>query len=262
MQSKKKRAEEYENHERWMVSYADLVTLLFAFFVVMYAANRSDSKRWTKVTQSIQMALRFDGKGGVPQMAVFDGPPSEGGCAVQLGPHPEKVENEGAVQAWKRRLLKRLKRIREPKEPFPSVQVLVENQRITVRLAASSFFRPGSVELSPEAQPVLEAIALEMAEWRRPIRVEGHTDDLPTNSKAYRNNWELSAFRAATLVDIFEREHGLPPTFLVASGKGPSHPLVPNDSADHREQNRRVDLVMEYFPGDPLRVVGLRGEGP
>src|SRR5687767_15788648 len=88
MSRKHKKHEEHENHERWLVSYADFITLLFAFFVVMYSVSRVDNKRLTQVTNSIKFALHFKGSGGLNQMPMFEGPPSEGGCVTNSGSSP------------------------------------------------------------------------------------------------------------------------------------------------------------------------------
>lgn len=253
--SKKKKHEEHENHERWLVSYADFITLLFAFFVVLYAVSRTDSARMAQVVQSIKWALHFEGNGGVGEMPIFEGPPSEGGCATQMGTSPKSTpQSKKLLEEYRRKLERRLKPFLLENQKNLTVVVSVENGRLTIRMAAMNFFDPSSALLRPEAMPVLDAIAVELAAMRRVIRIEGHTDDIQISTPRFRNNWDLSAARAATVTSYLEGAHNIAPDLLVASGMGASRPLVPNDSPENREQNRRIDLVVEMRSTDAMNV--------
>lgn len=250
--AKKHKHEEHENHERWVISYADLLTLLFAVFVVLYATSRVDVGKLAVASESMRWALHFKGEGGINKLTLFRGPPTEGGCATNLG-------NDPAFSAAQRRLVeetrKRFERSLKPfllrKERNPTITMEIENGKLRLRLAAHRFFDPASAALRPETLAVLDAIAVEIAAMDQLIRVEGHTDDGPISSTRYRNNWDLSAARAATVVSYLEQAHGVKPERLSAAGLGSSHPLVSNDTPDNRELNRRIEIVLELQPKDP-----------
>lgn len=250
--AKKHKHEEHENLERWVISYADLVTLLFALFVVLYASSRVDVPKLTQASESVRWALHFKGEGGVKKLTVFRGPPSEGGCAANLGADPvTSASRRRAVEEARRRFEQSLKPFLLRKEKTPTVSVELENGKLRLRLAAHRFFDPASAALRPEMIAVLDAIGAEIAATEQLVRVEGHTDDGAINSAKYRNNWDLSAARAATVVSYLEQAHGVKPTRLSAAGLGSSHPLVSNDTPDNRELNRRIEIVLEIPPQDP-----------
>lgn len=249
--AKKHKHEEHENHERWVISYADLLTLLFAVFVVLYASSRVDTSKLAQASESMRWALHFKGEGGVTKMSLFRGPPTEGGCATNLGMDAAASTQKRVLEETRKKLEKSLKPFLLRKEKTPTVTIEIENGKIRLRLAAYRFFDPASAALRPEALAVLDAISDEIAEATQLIRVEGHTDDGPITSQRYRNNWDLSAARAATVVAYLEQAHGVSPARLSAAGLGSSHPLVSNDTPDNRELNRRIEIVLEIPPQDP-----------
>ena len=255
--AKKHKHEEHENHERWVISYADLVTLLFALFVVLYASSRVDTNKLVVTSESVRWALHFKGEGGISKMSIFKGPATEGGCTTNLGMGtPASLKNESNQQkkiaeATRKRLEKVLKPFLMKKETRPSISLELENGKLRLRLAASRFFDPASAALRPEALAVLDAIATELSTGTHLIRVEGHTDDGQISSPKFRNNWDLSAGRAATVVTYLEQGHGIDATRLIAAGLGSSHPLVSNDTPENRELNRRIEVVLEIPPQDP-----------
>ena len=249
--ARKHKHEEHENHERWLVSYADFITLLFAFFVVMYSMSRVDNKRVAQASQSIRWALHHAGTGGVAQLPIFEGPPSNGGCVANVGTSGATTsEVRKAMEVVKIRLEKRLKPFLLDKKVSQSVVVESVNGKLIVKLAAGHFFDPAQAALRPEALPVLDAIANELKELARPVRIEAHTDDAPVVSTRYRNNWDLSAARASTVTALLEAGVGIPADRLSAGGMGSGHPVVANDTPEHRETNRRVEMVVDVFPSD------------
>ena len=256
MARKKKHEEEHENHERWLVSYADFITLLFAFFVVLYSISRVDNKKLSQTQTAIRWAMHFSGTGGSGAPPVFEGPPSsEGGCIGNLGTGSANTKVvQQAIEAMAKKVEKKLKPflIERQRDKTQSVTIDVEGRRLTVRLAASRFFEPGQAALVPDALLVLDAVAEELSHLGRPIRVEGHTDDGATGGGRYRTNWELSAARAATVTSYLDEAHHVPIDKLSAVGYGSTRPLVPNDTPEHRELNRRIAFVLEIQPNDPL----------
>ncbi len=177
--AKKQKHEEHENHERWLVSYADFITLLFAFFVVLYSISRVDNKRMAQVQQSIKFALHFKGTGGIDQLPLFEGPPVDGGkCRRERGfdEHPKTKQREQAEKARKR-MEKKLKTFLQLRPQPQVVQIETERDRITVRLSAAHFFDPSQAAIRPEMIPILDLIADELVTLDMPLRIEGHTDE-------------------------------------------------------------------------------------
>jgi chemotaxis protein MotB len=250
--ARKHKHEEHENHERWLVSYADFMTLLFAFFVVMYASSRVDTNKLASNTQGIRWALNYKGTGGITKLALFKGPPSEGGCVAgsATSAYAGKQQLE-VMENTRRKLNKSLRPFLQRKETSQVASMEIQNGQLHIRLAAEHFFDAASAALRPESIAVLDAIATELASTAHDIRVEGHTDDGSLRSTRYRNNWDLSASRAATVVTFLEEAHDFAPTRLTAAGLGSSHPQVSNDTPDHRALNRRIELVLELPPADP-----------
>jgi chemotaxis protein MotB len=257
--AKKKPHEEHENHERWLVSYADFITLLFAFFVVLYATSRVDNKRVQQVQQSIKFALHFKGSGGVGELPLFDGPPSEGGCITNTGSQPKDrglTEARKQAEQMKKKLRKRLEdALLNRPEMAGTMSIEQEGKRVIVRLSASRFFDPNQAAIRPEMIPVLDVIATELAALRRPVRIEGHTDDTPATTRRFRDNWDLSASRAAAVVTYMQRAHQVPGERLLAAGHGSTRPLAGNDTVAGREANRRIEMVIEAGD-DGLHFIG------
>ena len=241
----KKHEEEHENHERWLVSYADFMTLLFAFFVVMYAVSRVDNKKMEQVSNSIKWAMHSAGTGGVGKMAIFEGPPSEGGQIAAMSGSGMTPAQQAAVENFRRKIENRIRPFAMQRGGPTAVTLTMEGAKVTVRLAAADFFDPGQAALRPQILPVLDAIAEEIVPLGRPLRVEGHTDDTPVAGTRFHDNWDLSAARAATVVSYLERAHQARPTLLSAIGLAATHPLSSEPTPEGREMNRRVEMVVE-----------------
>jgi chemotaxis protein MotB len=254
--AKKQHHEEHENHERWLVSWADFMTLLFALFVVLYAVGQTDNKKASQVTQSIRFAMHFAGTGGLAEIPIFEGPPSSGGCITNMGSEGGLSSAEKEVlEQTRKRLNKRIKNFIRPDRKNP-IAIHVEGRRIGVRLSASHFFDASQAAIRPEVLPVLDAIASELAALKRLIRVEGHTDNLPVGTSRFRDNWDLSSSRAAAVASYIQRAHQVDGKLLAAAGHGATRPLVSNDTPDGREANRRIEMVVELKPGDALESLG------
>lgn len=248
--AKKHKHEEHENHERWLVSYADFITLLFAFFVVMYSISRTDMAKAAKVAKSVRFAMHFEGTGGVGAMPIFDGPPSEGGCMTGSAGGPRAAPDQLAVvNNMRRRIERRLKPFLEERSASGAVMLEEETGRLAIRLAAARFFDPSQAALRPEMMPVLDAIAAELLRVKQHIRVEGHTDRSPVSTARFRNNWDLSATRAVSVVTYLESVHKLPPSQLSAVGFADTRPVVKEESPEAAEKNRRIEIVIEVPPG-------------
>jgi len=250
--AKKQHHEEHENHERWLVSYADFITLLFAFFVVLYATSRVDNKKLVQVTNSIKFAMHFKGSGGIEFRNRFEGPPTEGGrCKSQPNGMEQRprTKREDEAQNLRKRIERRLKRFLQTR-PETHVQIDVDRDKLTVRLSASHFFDANQAAIRPEMIPVLDVIAAEMVAVGMPIRVEGHTDESRLVSTRYRDNWDLSSSRAAAVASYIQHAHNVDGKLLAAAGYGSTRPLGDNSTPAGREANRRVELLIEFTPPD------------
>ena len=233
------------SHERWLVSYADFITLLFAFFTTLYAISTVDARKLNAVVESMQAAFASDpvatradrtaGTGGVPARVALPVPPPTPGGARRDANAAEAL----SVRDVQARLGRRLERqIRDG-----SVDLEVDPRGLVISIREAGSFATGSAELSPVAQALLGDVAATLAEVGNLVRVEGHTDDVPIHTERYRSNWELSTARATTVV-AYLIERSLPPERLSAAGYGEFHPRVANDSDAGRARNRRTDLVV------------------
>ncbi|MBX3209348.1 MAG: OmpA family protein [Labilithrix sp.] len=232
--ARKKKHPEHVNHERWLVSYADFITLLFAFFVVMFAVSQVDSKKVGRFTESFSKAVGIDmfpqaGRGllsGSSQGSLGEPEPSMG------SPLPEELLNLRAALSSP-----------EVKEDFDDVQVLSRRNELVLRLSDGFLFESGTDALEAHALRVVSRLAAELRHRSLYVRVEGHTDDRPIRTARFRSNWDLSTARATAVVARLAAE-GISPERLSAAGYGEFHPLASNATDEGRKQNRRVDLVV------------------
>ncbi|HTT70103.1 MAG TPA: flagellar motor protein MotB [Anaeromyxobacteraceae bacterium] len=257
--AKKKHEEEHENHERWLVSYADFMTLLMAFFVVMYSVSKVDNKRLSQAAESIKWAMHFGGEGGVGEMPIFEGPLSEGGNVMGMPGGALTNQDITGLENLKRRIAEVVEAfVVRNQSNQGAVTVSIEDEHVVVRLAAADFFDPGQAVLRPQIVPVLDAIAGEIVPLGRPLRVEGHTDDTPVEGGRYHDNWELSAARAATVASYLERAHHAPPNLLSATGFAATRPMAEGDTPEARELNRRIEIVVELAVQAPKAKAGAK----
>jgi chemotaxis protein MotB len=253
--ARKKKHPEHVNHERWLVSYADFITLLFAFFVVMFAASNTDEKKAGQVAQAVQVAFkemaifRPSGKmiplydeGGLPSdsqhvigntHSAFDATQfvasGKAGEANRASMEEVRHELEGTL---KEQLAKNTIRLSE------------DSRGLTVSLAEAGFFDPGSAVMPPSALAVIDRIASTLQPLSSAIRVEGHTDNTPIHTAQFPSNWELSTARATYLLQYLISTSKIPAPRLSAVGYGEYRPVAPNDTPAGRASNRRVDLVV------------------
>jgi chemotaxis protein MotB len=203
------------------------------------------------VVKAIKFAMHYKGTGGSDQMPIFEGPVTEGGCVSSLGEEKPSRQDIEAIEAVRRRVEKKLRNLlmERPQNPA-SVALHMEGRKLMIRLSATRFFDPALAALRPEVMPVLDAISSELAQFRRVIRIEGHTDTQPAMRSRFRDNWDLSASRAAAVAAYMEGAHHIPARNLMAAGRGSSEPIADNDTPAGREANRRIDLVVEVRPED------------
>jgi chemotaxis protein MotB len=229
---RKKKHAEHANHERWLVSYADFITLLFAFFVVMFAVSQVDSKRVGRFTEAFSKAVGIN---------VF---PLPGEGLLVGGPTPEGEPQDAAEKTNELDGLRdALDQLARSESALQGLQIFRRRLELVLRLPEGLLFDVGDARVSDARQEMIKTIAPELSSRSVAVRVEGHTDDIPITTGRYRSNWELSTARAIAIMGILTSE-GMLPERLSVAGYGEFHPVASNASEEGRRQNRRVDLVV------------------
>ncbi|MBI3014743.1 MAG: OmpA family protein [Candidatus Tectomicrobia bacterium] len=247
--ARKKKEEAPENQERWLVSYADVITLLFAFFVVMYSISEVNAKKLKRVGSSFQAAFNFIGLAGQGKASIFPAEQKQQAVSLPLGEKAAgRGEGEGGYDVIlaqiQNEIFKTLREEIQVRKIRDLARLRVDERGLVVSLAASEFYRPGETTLVPNLVPVVDKLAEILKPLKIPIRIEGHTDNTPVLTKAYPSNWDLSTARAVNLVRYLSERSGIDPRRLSAAGYGEFRPLVSNDSEEGRGMNRRVDIVI------------------
>ncbi|WP_273432241.1 flagellar motor protein MotD [Chitinibacter tainanensis] len=253
--ARRKRPEEHENHERWLVSYADFITLLFAFFVVMYAISSVNEGKYKVLSTSLIDAfkqpktsaelIRLDNQPvpGAPQKLIVIPAPTVQPNAGKFEEQTKKMQGiAGDLQQSLGTLIDQGK-----------VRVTQSKRGIAVEISDSILFDTGRAELAPEAVDALLAIAERIKNTDNLIQVEGHTDNQPIRG-IFPSNWELSAARAASVVRLFEAA-GVASQRMVAVGYAEFRPIGPNDRVEGRARNRRVTLNILADNQDEIAVI-------
>lgn len=252
----KKKHEEHENHERWLVSYADFITLLFAFFVVMYSVSSVNEGKYRTVSDSIKAAL--NPVNSTPTSRL----PFTIGDAKPKMVTPEITSSNEPVIRRMREIMKRMHPV--TKLEMPDIKVIeTGNGAIIISLPESILFSSGEARVKPDALPFLKALAEVLLEMDRHIRILGHTDNVPIRTAQFPSNWELSAERAVMVVRIFSELYGVPITHLSATGFADAKPIATNDTPAGRSKNRRVEIVvLEMTDHDNPGESGQSTDGP
>ena len=241
--SRRRKHQEHAGHERWLVSYADFITLLFAFFVVLYASSQMDKKKVVQVSAAI--------KGAFEQLGAFSGnaayvhaqPPLDpSGAAAQAERSAPAISDEGLpdVDLLKRELQEALGEQIQKHE----IEIHSTPEGLVVSLREIGFFNSGEATLLAEGQATLTRIASVLNEKGFQIRVEGNTDNVPIHTERFKSNWELSTARATEVVALLVEQHGFDPRLISAAGYSEYRPMASNNTEEGRKQNRRVDLVI------------------
>jgi chemotaxis protein MotB len=269
------------NHEAWAIPYGDLVTLLLAFFVVMYSISSVNSGKYRVLSDALNAA--FHGESGTPEPVNFG--TSASGVAEQMPIQAMNRIFSAGLPAQARMPLPQARGTQRAGDPRPSsvdprdpqglihaelqaesqreldqvqadmntnlaplirsnaVQVQRRGDAVEVRISADILFGSGQAEPTPAAVPVLQGLADSLKPWPNAVRVEGHTDNVPIRSGVFHSNWELSAARAGSVVRLFT-ERGVDPQRLAVVGYGQYRPLQDNASTSGRNANRRVVVII------------------
>ncbi len=230
----------HENAERWLLTYADLITLLMVFFVVLYSMSSADSTKWQQISAALEQAFNVDVMKGAAATSLSDSqaapaPPIDN--LIQNNEVPQVSRLQAAVQS----VLDKAQQNGDSQQP--QVTVGTDREGVVIRLSGSYLFDSGRAELKPNSFDLLDAIAQQLKLEPNDIRVDGHTDSTPlVGSALYPTNWELSTARAVAVTRYFVDNGGIMATRLSAAGFGEFRPIVPNDTRDHRALNRRVEI--------------------
>jgi len=253
--ARRKRQEEHVNHERWLVSYADFITLLFAFFVVMYAVSSVNEGKYRVLSDTIEAAFKSEKGFEEEERALQPIQIGEPGTEARTEPMDlEQKPTEAESLLPDRQVLEHAAQVVDTMADelqqtlMPQIQDdLVDVRRnklwLEVEIKSSLLFPSGSARISREALPVLRRIAEVLRPFPNRIHVEGFTDNVPIHNPVYPSNWELSAARAASVVRLLSR-YGLDPQKMAAIGYGEYRPVADNSTPEGRRRNRRVVLVV------------------
>ena len=264
--AKPKKHEKEPNHERWLVSYADFITLLFAVFVTLYAMGQSDKEKIEQVMQSMRESFGFTAAGSAPRPAVLDS--SDLRVMPSIAPDlSNKGRSQGKNADGKGRIRaseKDFQAIKSSIEAYlikqgaqDKVNVGINRRGLVVSLKEAGFFDSGSAIVKESAYPLLAKVAESLAAYSNPVRVEGHTDTMPISSVQFPSNWELSTARATNIVHFLTRSYDFDPGAISAAGFGEYRPIADNGTTEGRSKNRRVDIVLlsgEGERGEPERA--------
>ena len=256
---RRKKPEEHINHERWLVSYADFITLLFAFFVVMYAISSVNEGKYRILSQSLVAAFRTPPHSLEPiQIGKVEAAAPPADAPLKSFPAPMRIKGLPESMAAKIAAPKPAAKTAPPdirkmgaaiekrlRDLISSkiVSVNIHKEWVDIKINTDLLFSSGSIVLAPSAKPVIQDVSHALRGLPVQVQVEGFTDNVPIHSPIFPSNWELSAARAASVVHQMT-ENGIQPQRLAAVGYGQYHPVASNATPQGRAQNRRVELVV------------------
>jgi chemotaxis protein MotB len=244
--ARKRQHPEHENHERWLVSYADFITLMFAFFVVMFASSQTDKARAQRVSDSVKDALN---KGGVTSAVheILGGTVDEKGKgnAQMKGPGgSQKVSAQPAVLAELLPSMQYLNKELQAEINDGKIEMHLEPRGLVLSLRQAAFFPSGEDTIDPKTYPIVEKIAQTIRALPNSVRLEGHTDSVPIHTARFHSNWELSAARSIGMMELLSERFEIPRQRMAIAGYADTAPVDSNDTPEGRAHNRRVDVVI------------------
>lgn len=244
MSRRKAKHEEHENLERWLVSYADFITLLFAFFVVMYSISSVNEGKYRVLSDSLVAAFRNPPKNINPISLDSSAKSSMVEEGTQGKPNLISIPNSSAhAGSPMQAIANQIKDALHPLIDQNLIKVSSNKLWVEVEMNTKLLFPSGSAVLEPRAMPALSALARVLDTLPNHIQVEGYTDNVPISTSMYPSNWELSAGRAASVVRLFMKD-GVDPRHMAAIGYGEYSPIASNDTEAGRSRNRRVVVVI------------------
>ncbi len=255
----RRRREEHANHERWLVSYADFMTLLFALFVVLFASSHHDKKSIQSVSKAV--------KNGFQQMGAFSSSDSAADNSRIVGPtstgeaRPSTVPANAGIDMIE--LQRKLHKALGKEIARQEIVLRMTPEGFVISLHELGFFDSGEAKLMPGAADKIKRIAEVLMQYGLDMRVEGHTDDVPIHNAQFASNWDLSTARAMAVAMMLLKESGVDPRRISIAGYAQYHPAASNDTAEGRRANRRVDIVVVSTSTlAATKAPGLPAEGP
>jgi chemotaxis protein MotB len=267
--SRKKRHEEHANHERWLVSYADFITLLFAFFVVLYSSSQVDKRKVGKLSLAIQVAFQqmgvFETSNTKMPLSTTEPMPFQDAQMIENVVRTEDLRrvvqpSQGALSnaVLSGELMSVQAEIEKALAPEISqhvVELKAQREGLVISLREIGFFESGSATLRSSSRDSVDRLAAVLKNRGELLRIEGHTDNVPIHTAQFQSNWELSTARATELTKLFITRYEFSPDRLAAAGYAQYHPVDSNGTAEGRAHNRRVDIVvLKSGPGLALEV--------
>lgn len=247
---RRRRSYEKPHHERWLISYADFITLLFAFFVVLYASSKADQQKQQQVAQSINAAFKsmglFSSSEAIPSdrtKAAMAQSTDKDVSPVNVILGDQLLASPGMRQDFER-LKKNLEKLLSNQIAHHVVALHIGRDGLVISLREAGFYDSGSATPHPASVKTLNEIAAALRPTRYEIRIEGHTDNVPIHTAHFDSNWELSTARATQLARLFIDEHAFVPERMSAGGYAEYHPVASNATAAGRAENRRVDIIV------------------
>jgi chemotaxis protein MotB len=232
--------------ERWLVSYADFITLLMVLFVVLYAMGQTDIQRYKQLADSLRVAF----SGGGAEQVVSSGIDQAGG-AKDKSPAPIVIPGIPSSPTSSMEVAGELTNLLRSTNLGGSVSVQNNIEGVLISLSEKLVFTPGTAQLQPEAYSVLDTIVEMISALTNDIRITGYTDNTPSTDPRYLTNWELSLARAMVIANYFQSA-GIAPERMTVSGRGEYKPLFPNDTPEHRALNSRAEIVIIYAVGSDV----------
>jgi chemotaxis protein MotB len=229
---KKNNNNEHENLERWLLTYADLITLLLAFFIMMYTFSKQDVQKYEEV--SAHLKVIFSGGSGLLQQGK-----AAAATPLEL---PSKTNSTDAI---KEKLKNEFKEISGENGLKNSIFIFTDARGVVIRIMDKAFYDEGKADLKQGAKNALDKIIPIIREIKNHIRIEGHTDNTPISKGEFKSNWELSVRRATEVVRYFVEKGPIPPERISATGYAEYRPIINNDTAENRALNRRVEIIIE-----------------
>ena len=243
---------EHENHDRWLISFADFVTLLFAFFVVMYGISAVNESKYRVLANSLGDAFGRTPStdASVPQLPTMTLPPEVKQRTLKQQQAIEEQEHMTEVAS-------NLLDVMAPLVKEGKVRVTQSRRGVSIEINANVLFAAGQAELEPQSLTVLRAVAEHLRNEPFNLEITGHTDTTPISNSVFASNWELSAVRASSVVRLLA-DNGIAPVRLFAIGREASQPIAPNDTAEGRARNRRVELMILSGLPDTIEEIPVR----
>lgn len=259
----KREPEKHANHERWLVSYADFITLLFAVFTTLFAMSQTDKKKVEEVMQSLQHSFGMVTAGApapkvnvIPSKSISVIPAIKPEISITQGTRRLSATGHARTRAEE----KDFRQIKSSIEAYlvkqgaqNKVSLNITRRGLIVSLKEAGFFDSGQAHIKPDAYELINTISEVMTQYNNPLRLEGHTDNIPISSAQFPSNWELSTARATNGLKYLLKHFDVDPDKISATGYAEFRPLADNATPEGRAKNRRVDLVM-------LSADGERGE--